>query len=599
MEQLYYYDAPHKYYGVESGIEYLPVSTVAHEFEAYTPWDLIKPKSAAKLGISVEELEAIWDKKKVWGTSVGTLLHQGKEDLILEHGFDFEGKHYEPLKYTMDGDKKYQLLDLPMMGQWAIPELITGINIRDKVHIAGTSDLPLIDDGVLHILDYKGLALDTVIPTTKGYTTMGEITKDDIVYDMNGKPTEIQHISEVHHNPCYELKFDTGDTQIADHEHKWEVEYMVKIKNDYDKGVKTTEEIHNIILNGGRVRIPVAKPIECVDVELPIDPYVLGYWLGNGNAHYPRITCMHATVFDEIERRGYVLGNDISNGDSGKAQERTIFGLGKELKALNLIKNKHIPIIYLRASYNQRLDLLRGLMDSDGYFNRKRLSVVSDSTRKYQVDMIRELLGTLGIKNSFGEYKGKGFVNGVNGGIIHAYYLSYTNNKVNTFLSRNNDYLELTKNKKDYYSKYVVIKNCKKVETVPTRCISVKSDTHTFLFSKNYFVCRNTDKAIEYKSKYNKYMNPPLQWLPDCNYYMYSLKMSMYMFFLLQQYPFLTPGKIFIIHEVMARDEDNLAIVENGIPKVLKEEWHEINYKKMEKHVRNALNYLYLKNLKQ
>ena len=56
-------------------------------------------------------------------------------------------------------------------------------------------------------------------------------------------------------------------------------------------------------------------------------------------------------------------------------RSRTIYGISPELRKLNLISNKHIPDIYLRADYNQRLDLLRGYMDGDGSVSYTHLDV--------------------------------------------------------------------------------------------------------------------------------------------------------------------------------------------------------------------------------
>ena len=60
---------------------------------------------------------------------------------------------------------------------------------------------------------------------------------------------------------------------------------------------------------------------------------------------------------------------------------RTILNIRGELNNLNLLKNKHIPDMYLRASHEQRLDLLRGFMDTDGYFNKTRKRFVMATTQ--------------------------------------------------------------------------------------------------------------------------------------------------------------------------------------------------------------------------
>ena len=96
--------------------------------------------------------------------------------------------------------------------------------------------------------------------------------------------------------------------------------------------------------------------------------------------------------------RGYTYGENISGED--KCELRTIFGLRTELSKLNLINNKHIPNEYLLSSYEQRLDLLRGFMDADGYYNSKRKRFVMATTREYQADYLVTLLSTLGVKST-------------------------------------------------------------------------------------------------------------------------------------------------------------------------------------------------------
>ena len=70
----------------------------------------------------------------------------------------------------------------------------------------------------MYVLDYKGLALDTPILTTKGYKQLNGITKEDVIFDKDGKGTNILNISSIHNNPCYKIIFDNGDELIADHD---------------------------------------------------------------------------------------------------------------------------------------------------------------------------------------------------------------------------------------------------------------------------------------------------------------------------------------------------------------------------------------------
>ena len=68
----------------------------------------------------------------------------------------------------------------------------------------------------------KALAVDTPVPTPDGWTTMGELSVGDAVFDNQGKPTKVVAISDVRHDrPCYRLTFDDGASLVADGDHRW------------------------------------------------------------------------------------------------------------------------------------------------------------------------------------------------------------------------------------------------------------------------------------------------------------------------------------------------------------------------------------------
>lgn len=387
--------------------------------------------------------------------------------------------------------------------------------------LAGTIDELFIEtiDGIRYvdINDWKGLALDTPIATKEGWKLMEDITTSDEIFDGNGKLTKVKNVSEIHYNPCYKITFDTGDTLIADHEHRWVISYMEKRKL-VEKEVTTLDILNNL----SRIRLKIkCTSIELPEVQLPIDPYVLGVWLADGNSHNGSITNLNVNIWTEIQNRGYKIGNNLSiNND--RAEARTVFGLFSGLNSLNLIKNKHIPDIYFRSSYNQRLDLLRGFMDGDGFFHRKRKRCVMNTTKKWQAEAISELIASLGGKPSTFFYKGKGF-----GKVdIPMYDVCFTL-KQNPFLSRNNDYPEIVKEVNFTRSEYRNIRCIEKIETVPTKCLEVESETHCYLAGKSLIKTHNTNKEIKFSNKFQN-MKVPVAHLQDTNFNHYTLQISTY-----------------------------------------------------------------------
>jgi replicative DNA helicase len=68
----------------------------------------------------------------------------------------------------------------------------------------------------------KALALDTPLPTSAGWTTMGDVQVGDHLIGADGKPTRVVAATEVMHGrPCYEVEFDDGEVIIADENHQW------------------------------------------------------------------------------------------------------------------------------------------------------------------------------------------------------------------------------------------------------------------------------------------------------------------------------------------------------------------------------------------
>lgn len=239
----------------------------------------------------------------------------------------------------------------------------------------------------------KALALDTPIPTPSGWTTMGELKVGDLVFDEKGRPTRVMWVSPVWKDrPVYEVTTDDGDSIIADAEHEW----LVRLDRKWPvQHTKTTRYLAERTCSR-KPMVTNAWSLVLPERELPIDPYVLGVWLGDGNSRCARIT---SSILDqsytraEIERAGYKTSTHA---------DPTAFGvsdLQKKLRLNGLLKNKHIPDAYLRASREQRLSLLQGLIDTDGYVA-KDGQVEFCSTNLRLAEGVSELVHSLGYKAS-------------------------------------------------------------------------------------------------------------------------------------------------------------------------------------------------------
>ncbi len=498
-----------------------------------------------------QEILDSWDEENRRSCERGTKIHAG-----LENSFYKKGKDISLSKYQIGGkfecQKDRTSLDLENA---VYPEyLIHWDSPSGKLHIAGQIDLLVKKGNSIVIGDWKGLPLDTEIPTIDGWSTIAELKEGDTIFDKDGKPTKIIHKSEVHTNPCYKITFDNGDSIISDHEHRWLISFKTsrnsKYHGEYKEQVMTTKELSKYLetiqdkktsYNIPKILNP--KPLQLGEIDLPIDPYVLGCWLGDGSKQCGAITNETNNVLGEIQRRGYTLGEDISA--ENRTSTYTILGIYSELKKLNLINNKHIPNMYQRASYKQRLDLLRGLMDTDGYYNPKRKRFVMETSQEWQCYDFIKLLSSLGIKSTKFD-----IIKKLNGKEFHEYSINFSTLGLNPFLMRNQ---EIEYPSRDICT-YRNIDKIEVVETVQTQCLEVDSPTHTFLCTNKMIVTHNTNKKIETKSyfdiknKKSVMMKFPLNNLQDCNYYHYCLQLSTYAYIIESYNPNFTIEDLVLVH---------------------------------------------------
>jgi len=375
------------------------------------------------------------------------------------------------------------------------------------------------------ITDWKGLPLDTPILTNRGWRTMGTLIKGDMVYDKDGNLVNILNISKVKNKKCLKIKFDNNEEVVSDFEHRWLVYTSVLgVKKEV---VMTTQEIKDYNDNLTKrdsyriLKIENTKPLNNPMVKLPIDPYVLGVWLGDGHSIDAKITQTNNVVWDEINNRGYKLGDDVSQGGAGKATTRTVFGLQSQLRELSLLTNKHIPEIYLSSSYEQRLDLLRGLMDSDGTYNKTRKRFVMATTSKLQANYYVEVVSSLGIKTTIITYNKK-----FNGKFIPCYNIEFTTTEFNPFLCRNQDIVLIPKTNKRLYRTIVSVEE---VKSVPTKCIEVDSPSSTFLCGKSLIVTHNTNKPKNFQIQaWTVPMLPPFEKYDDTALSHYKIQLPLY-----------------------------------------------------------------------
>ena len=335
----------------------------------------------------------------------------------------------------------------------------------------------------------KGLALDTRIPTPDGWTTMEALQKGDRVFDKDGKVTTVTAISEVKHLPCFRVRFSNGSSVVCDDEHRWLARKGGSNAWKQPYREMTVNEMYEAKEDGLSVTIPVQGALALPEANLPLDPYILGYWLGDGSARGAQITCSKEDlphVMEAIKAAGFSVGTIRSDGRSEAVTVGATDGMRTKLLGMNLILNKHIPDEYMRSSIEQRKALLAGLLDSDGHCDKERGRASFCSSDRKLRDSVFELACSLGECPHKRDFMAVVYE--------HGFPKKFPTYQVEWKPSFNP--FHLARKAANYQGRkinpYLGIKSIEKIESVPTKCIAVDSPSRTYLCGDNMAVTHNT-----------------------------------------------------------------------------------------------------------
>ncbi|WP_435747357.1 replicative DNA helicase [Nocardioides sp. SYSU DS0663] len=386
----------------------------------------------------------------------------------------------------------------------------------------------------------KALALDTPLPTPTGWTTMGEVSPGDQLIDADGRPTTVVAATEVMHGRrCYEVEFSDGSRIIADAEHQWLTETRAARKStwaadrQYNRtrnqrifaSVVTTEEIARTRTVGADDRANHAvlnsKALVGEEAVLPVPPYALGAWLGDGHSASSRITCEtnEIPMYLEgaglrIEHRGDMLysikladtadGPDVpgrcadcggpSSGRTCRECRADHGSFAALLRKIGVLNNKHIPTSYLRASEQQRRELLAGLMDTDGTVVRGVGSCQFAVTNARLAQDVYELVVSLGYKCGRRTKQ----VQGRSPESSTCYVLNFSTTDDVFRLERKH---LLHKEERPATTTRIgrrYITAVREVDSVPVRCVQVDNEDHLYLAGESMIPTHNSTLALDF-----------------------------------------------------------------------------------------------------
>jgi replicative DNA helicase len=361
----------------------------------------------------------------------------------------------------------------------------------------------------------KALALDTPLPTPTGWTTMGEVAAGDQLVGADGKPTTVVAATDVlHGRPCYEVEFSDGTVIVADAQHQWLTETRASRKSAWAAArryhrtrtqrtfpaVRTTEELLATLHCNGTERrlnhsVANAEPLDLPEQQLPLPPYALGVWLGDGHATSARITTADPEIVVYLEADGLrVVPRDSQLYTLHLPERPPAPGHGAVqgiLRSLGVLGDKHIPSSYLRASERQRRALLAGLLDTDGTVTNGG-AVQFCSTSRRLVEDVRELVASLGYRCSMTRKRVKGRTEASS----TAYTLTFSTTD-QVFRLEHKRLLHKERRGPGRTGKRYVTA-VRPVPGVPVRCVEVDSPDHLYLASRSMVPTHNSTLGLDF-----------------------------------------------------------------------------------------------------
>lgn len=340
----------------------------------------------------------------------------------------------------------------------------------------------------------KALALDTEIPTPDGWTTMGDIRVGDSVFSPSGSTIRVTAATPVMvGRDCYRITLSDGTKIVADADHLWTVETassrkaLCRASNPVSlPATVTTREMSDNLRarrkDGRKQRqfsIVTTKPIHYTRKQLPVDPYILGLWLGDGHSSSGGFTCADPQLLDEMRRRGFCVNS------RGRKLAWHIRGLQTILRSMGVLGRKSIPAQYLLGDVEQRLELLRGLMDTDGTADRSRFEFCNKNLEL--AAQVETLIASLGIKT----YRRQRMVRCSNGVLCGPFVDIRFKTHLDVFrLERKLKASKAVRSHPSNSRRYV--ESIEPVESVPVRCISVDADDGLFLVTRRFVATHNS-----------------------------------------------------------------------------------------------------------
>lgn len=345
----------------------------------------------------------------------------------------------------------------------------------------------------INIIDYKAQPLDSKILTPSGWKEMGQLKVGEEVISSDGNPTQIFGIYPQGKIPAYEITFTDNSRTVCSESHLWNVIDTEGVTHV----LSVAEMIENGIKIDGKYKytIPTVLPVHFTQAKtLPIDPYILGLILCNGQIVDDAIQFdfLDTEVLQRVKRslpdhlelkRDEIHGYKIISASKGNEYIQALYNLGLEQVC---VEGAFIPEIYLTAAFEDRYSLLQGLMDINGNTSIETFFTTLSSTLcKDIIELIRSL-GGLPIWFS---YSSREFSKRTAQREFVEKYIINVRTEINPFfLSWKKQ--QFRKIKKQYHRRILSIK---RIQDTEMQCIKVMNPNGLYI-TDDYIVTHNTGK---------------------------------------------------------------------------------------------------------
>ena len=260
----------------------------------------------------------------------------------------------------------------------------------------------------------------TVIPTPFGNTTIGNLKVGDMVYDRTGRPTKVLEVFPRGELDVYKVTLEDGRSTLCNDDHIFSV--LTLGGNLVEKTVRQMID-YGLTDKGGRAvySIPINEAVEKKEKDFSVDPYVVGIFLGDGCCTERQLTLSSndEEIVERVVKKIPICKESYKNPASNYSWTFLLKEPLKNINNVDILKiqtkiffkefledicvpsdKKRIPRIYFEGSIEQRLELLRGLMDTDGSIVKSSGKLSFTSISEGLIEDVRELAYSLGFRTS-------------------------------------------------------------------------------------------------------------------------------------------------------------------------------------------------------